>query len=169
VWSINRSSGLQKLLAKIVIEERHSVALSDRFRLAKAFFGYAPFHAEGSMRRKLLFLVFTDEPCKQTHAFLYALDLHKKGYDVRLIVEGHATRSFAKLDDPSCTFAKVFAEANGLGIVAGACKTASRGCGSQDSSVEKTVSAQSVALLDDMDGHAGIEPFIRDGYEVLVF
>jgi hypothetical protein len=24
-------------------------------------------------------------------------------------------------------------------------------------------------LLDDMDGHAGIEPFIRDGYEVLVF
>ena len=120
------------------------------------------------MRRKFLFLVFTDEPCKQKHAFLYAVDLHKKGYDVKLVVEGLATAIFRELACSS-PISRLFEEAKACGIIAGACMTASNGCGSDRASVVDLVTEQNVALLQDMEGHAGIESFIRDGYEVLVF
>jgi hypothetical protein len=35
--------------------------------------------------------------------------------------------------------------------------------------VTDVVSAQGVPLLSDLDGHAGIEPFVREGYEIVVF
>ena len=123
------------------------------------------------MIRKLLFIVFTDEPCRRNHALMYAIALSEQGHEVRLLVEGLATQSFQELSNEDASFTRLFRAANARGLVAGACRKAAGGCASDDPSrkVGDRIEAAGVALLDGMDGHASIEPFVRDGYELVVF
>ena len=123
------------------------------------------------MPAKVLFVVFSDEECRRNHAFRYALDLHRKGIVARIVIEGGATGSLRQLDDPASNFAKLFREAAGLGLVAGACRAACAGCRSDDPnrSVIGVAQTHGVPLLDGADGHASLEPFVREGYQVLVF
>ena len=122
------------------------------------------------MTRKLLFIVFTDDACRRNHAFMYALDLTRHGHEVRLLIEGIATQALRELDEGSSSFARLFAQAQAQGLVAGACRKASEGCasGDPDRQVAGQAAARGVALLDGMDGHASIAAFVRDGYEIVV-
>jgi hypothetical protein len=120
------------------------------------------------MSRKILFVVFAEDVCRQLHAFLYALDLHSKGYQTRIIVEGMATRLLADLERAPLRLQKAVADAKNAGLIAGACLQACSGCGNTaDRNVVDAIKARGVGFLDDMENHAGIEPFIRDGYEVI--
>ncbi|MBI5549502.1 MAG: hypothetical protein HY901_36915 [Deltaproteobacteria bacterium] len=118
------------------------------------------------MKRKLLFVVFTNDACRRNHAFMYAIDLARHGHEVRLILEGEGTRSVREREG---RFGELFEEARGLGILAGACKTASAGCKDEGRDVTTLVREAGLPLLDNLSGHAGIEPFVRDGYEVVTF
>jgi hypothetical protein len=120
------------------------------------------------MPRKLLFLVFTNDPCRRNHAFLYALDLARHGHQVQIVLEGEATRC---LRERQGRFGELFAEAVRLGLLAGACKTASGGCATGDPAREVTDLAEEagVPLLDAMQGHAGIAPFVNQGFEIVTF
>jgi hypothetical protein len=104
------------------------------------------------MNRKLLFVLFSDDACRQNHALLYALDLHAKGHGV-----------------PESRFGSLLREAQAAGILAGACARASSGCASDDPSrkVADLARERDVRLLSDLGGHAGIEPFVREGYELV--
>jgi hypothetical protein len=123
------------------------------------------------MTRKLLFVVFTDEACRRNHAFMYALDLVEQGHQIRVLLEGLATKALHDLDDEGSPFALLFRRAQARGLVAGACRKASGGCASDDPTrqVADRARAQGVDLLDGMDGHASIAAFVRDGYEIVVF
>jgi hypothetical protein len=120
--------------------------------------------------RKLLFVVFSDDACRQNHALMYALDLHAKGHAVRLILEGAATKAVGAIGDVSSRTGSLLREARDAGLVAGACGRASSGCVSDDPTrkVAEAARSQGVALLADMQGHAGIEPFVREGYEIVL-
>ena len=50
--------------------------------------------------RKHLFVVFTDDSCRQNHALMYALELHTKGHHVRLLLEGTGTRALSEMTNP---------------------------------------------------------------------
>lgn len=119
-------------------------------------------------KRKLLFIVFTNDPCKRNHAFLHALDLKKHGHVIRMILEGEATRCIAEQEE---FFVKLFSDARAEGILDGACKTASGGCATD--APERNTSAlfreQGIALLDQMDGHASISSYVADGFEIVVY
>jgi hypothetical protein len=123
------------------------------------------------MNRKMLFVVFSDDSCRQNHALLYANDLHSKGHEIKVIIEGAATASLRNLEDASSLFSRLFAQAKGAGLLVGACKRASGGCatGCEERNVTEIAQQQGLALLDDCEGHAGIERFVREGYEVVVF
>lgn len=120
------------------------------------------------MARKLLFLVFTNDPCRRNHAFMYALDLHRQGHETKIILEGEGTQS---LRDRTGRFGELFAEAVEANVLVGACKTASGGCASDDParSVAALAETAGLPLLDTMGGHAGIGPFVKDGYEIVTF
>ena len=118
------------------------------------------------MQRKLLFIVFAEDACRQNHALLYATDLKSKGHDVKLILEGAATRSVSRTGDT--LLSSLLSEAKEKGILAGACRKASGGCKPGDPNVLELASAQSVPLLDDLQGHAGIADFVAQGYELVV-
>lgn len=119
--------------------------------------------------RKLLFILFSDDPCRQNHALMYALDLHRKGYQVRLLLEGLATKMIGDVATGESRTAQLLRDALEAGIVAGACARAAAGCASQDPSrdVADLARAHGIELLSQMDGHASIEPLVRSGYEII--
>lgn len=121
--------------------------------------------------RKHLFVVFTDDSCRQNHALMYALELHAKGHHVRLLLEGTGTRAVSEMTNPDSRLGTMLKEARDLGILAGACDRASHGCACEDPSrkVADLARAQKIELLSDLNGHAGIERFVSDGYEIVVF
>ena len=67
-------------------------------------------------KQKLLFVLFTNEPCKRNHAFMHALDLSLHGHEVRILLEGEATRCLAeRADHFGELFNKAAAEALDVG------------------------------------------------------
>jgi len=121
------------------------------------------------MGRKLLFVVFSDEACRQRHALMYAIDLCKKGHEAKILVEGPATRMFVDCLGKDEGFDQLYHQAKKLGLFAGVCQTAAAGCGGPQSGVTAVVQAEGLTLCADCNQHAGIEPFVRDGYEIVVF
>lgn len=121
------------------------------------------------MPRKILFVLFAEDVCRQLHTFLYARDLHRKGYPTKIIVEGMATRLLADLEQAPPLLRQAVADASASGLIAGACRQASTGCGSaEDRNIVAAVEARGVGLLGELDNHAGIEPYLREGYDVIV-
>ncbi len=123
------------------------------------------------MPRKLLFVVFTDEPCRLNHAFLYAIDLKKRGHEIQMVMEGPSTKHLTKLKEADSRFTQLFREAKSLGLIHGVCAQASSGCASDDPKRNMTdiVTKERVPLLSDLHGHAGIASLVGQGYEVVVF
>lgn len=122
------------------------------------------------MKQKLLFIVFTDEACKQNHAFMYALECSEKGHEVRIILEGPASACVNRLPEGG-SFYELFRRAKNTGIIDGVCKTASGGCstGKKLRDVAKAAEKEGLKLLSDLDGHAGIGHFVEAGYQVIIF
>jgi hypothetical protein len=118
------------------------------------------------MPRKMLFVVFTNDACRRNHAFMYAIDLARHGHVVRLILEGDATQSLREREG---RFGELFEEARGLGLLVGACKTATTGCRNPSRDVTGLARELGLPLIDTLDGHAGIESFVSEGYEVITF
>lgn len=118
------------------------------------------------MKRKILFLVFTNDACRRNHAFMYAVDLARRGHDIRLLVEGEATRCLLEREG---LFGELFEAARGLGVLVGLCRAASAGCGDASQDVTCLAEQSGLTLIDNLDGHAGIASFVEDGYEVVTF
>ena len=120
------------------------------------------------MNRKLLFILFSADACRRNHAFMYALDLTQHGPSVRVILEGEATQCLRARQG---RFAELFEQARDLGLIVGACRTASSGCSTGDPQrdVTQLAALEGIELLDSLGGHAGVERYVKDGYEIVTF
>ena len=96
------------------------------------------------------------------HALLNALDMKKQGYDVKLIIEGTATRLAKELSDPKKPFANLYEKTKREGLIEGVCKACSEKTGSLESAKE-----QGFSLLDGMSGHPGFSYYLKEGYEII--
>ena len=122
------------------------------------------------MKQKLLFMVFTDEACRQNHAFMYALECSAQGHEVRIILEGPAAACVNRLAEGG-KFRELFSRARKAGLIEGVCRTASGGCstGEKARNTAGTAENEGLSLISDLDGHAGISRFVDTGYQVVVF
>jgi hypothetical protein len=116
------------------------------------------------MTKKVAIFSFNGETMCFAHTLLNALDMKTKGYDVKLVIEGTATRQIKELSNPEKPFANLYAEAKKAGIIDCICKA----CSTQTSSLE-SAKAQNLKLCDEMLGHPSIARYMDDGYEVIVF
>ena len=121
------------------------------------------------MTRKILFVLFAEDGCRQNHCFKHALDLDEAGHEVKIILEGRATACIRRLGDESPAFTALFDAAMTKKLVHGTCKAATGGCGHPDASVDGLQLARDrgLLLLDELDGHAGIRNFVDEGYELV--
>ena len=116
------------------------------------------------MIRKVAIFAFNGEPMCFAHAMLNSLDMLDKGYDIKLIIEGSATKQIKDLLDPKNPFAKLYSKVKGAGLIDCVCKACSTMTGSVKSAEE-----QGLPLCSEMSGHPSISRYMEDGYEVLVF
>ncbi len=114
--------------------------------------------------RKIALFAYNGETLCFVHVLLNALDMHSRGWEARIVVEGKVTRSIPELAREGEPFHDLYERAKMLGLIAGACKACSAKMG-----VLKEVQAAGVPLLDDMQGHPSVARFLEQGYEVMTF
>lgn len=114
--------------------------------------------------KKVALFAFNGEAMCFVHVLLNGLDMKTKGYDVKIIIEGAATRLIPELNLPGSPLYGLFLKAREKGIIEGACRACSVKMGTSKDA-EKT----GLNLMDDMSGHPSIAHYMDAGYNVITF
>ena len=109
--------------------------------------------------KKVLFYALTGEKMCFQHVLMNALDLHKDGFEVKIIFEGASVKLPSILKEENNP---LFGKAIEAGLIAGICFACSKVLGVFEANL-----ALGLPMLDDMFGHAGMKPYLTDGYEVV--
>lgn len=115
------------------------------------------------MKKVALFAFNGDAMCF-IHVLLNALDMHEKQVEVTIVLEGAATRLIPELAQDGSPLYQLCQKARTLGLLAGAC----RACATKMGTAE-AARAQSLTLLDDMQGHPGMARYREEGFDILTF
>jgi len=115
------------------------------------------------MQKAALF-VFNGDPMCFIHVLLNAINMNDKGREVRLIIEGAATRLIPELAREDNALFQLYERAKTLGLVEGVC----RACATKMGTLE-AAKAQGLKLLDDMNGHPGMARYREAGFDVITF
>ena len=114
--------------------------------------------------KKIALFVFNGDPMCFIHVLLNALDMDGKGYKVRVVIEGAATRlvpDLAKTDNPLHT---LWEKTKTAGLVDGICKACAGKMGTLEAAGE-----QGIDFLADMNGHPSMSGYVQAGFEVISF
>ncbi|WP_321429041.1 hypothetical protein [uncultured Methanolobus sp.] len=115
------------------------------------------------MARKVAIFAFNGEEMCFIHALMNALDMKDKGYDVKLIIEGSATRLVKEAEGEKKPFTALYLKVKDAGLIDCVC----RACASKMESLESAKN-QELPLCDEMYGHPGMARYMDDGYEIVV-
>ncbi len=116
------------------------------------------------MSMKIALFAFNGEQMCFIHVLLNALDMNEKGYDVKLIIEGTATKQIKELSEPGKIFAGLYEKVKAAGLIDCVCQA----CANKMQSLESARS-QELPVCGEMSGHPSISRYLQQGYEVLVF
>lgn len=111
--------------------------------------------------KKYLFYAMQGEKMCFMHVLLNAMDLHEAGHEAKVIFEGASVKLPPIFEEEGVP---LYLKAKELGIIAGVCEACAKTLGSYEA-----VKELGLPMLNDMKGHAGMKPYIDDGFEVVVF
>ncbi len=112
------------------------------------------------MENKIVFFAFSGEKSSFMHILLNAIDLHEKNNEVKIVIEGQATKlvkTFIEEDIP------LFKKALNLNLIDSICKACSEQCGVLEYN-EQT----QIPINGDLMGHPPMSKFTEDNYQVIV-
>lgn len=113
---------------------------------------------------KLALFVFNGDPMCFIHVLLNALDMAVRKVDVRIVVEGSATKLIPELAQANHPLFALWQKVKAQGLVEGVCKACSQKMGTH-----AAVQEQGLVLLDEMNGHPSMARFHQQGYTVITF
>jgi len=116
------------------------------------------------MSRKVALFAFNGELMCFVHVLLNALDMKEKDYDVKVVVEGAATKLIPELAQVSNPMNQFYTKVKEKGLIDGACKACSSKMG-----VLEAVKAEGIVLLGEMNGHPSMARYMEDGFEIITF
>jgi len=114
--------------------------------------------------RKMALFVFNGDPMCFIHVLLNALNMKEKGYKVKVIIEGAATKLVPELAKSENPLHKLWENAKFNGLIEGVCKACSNKMGALEAAKD-----QGLPLLDEMTGHPGMALYRDAGFEVITF
>lgn len=114
--------------------------------------------------KKVALFGFNGELMCFVHVLLNALDMKERGYDVKLVIEGSATKLIRDLAEPDKPFAGLYKKVKDAGLIDCACKACTAKMGTL-----KEAEAQHIPLVGDMSGHPSVAAYMEQGYEILTF
>ena len=109
--------------------------------------------------KKILFYGMTGEKSCFLHLLMNAVQLYEGGAEVKVIFEGASVKLAAPLTKDQNP---VFMRAKNADLLAGICLACSKIMG-----VYEENAALGLPMLNDMSGHAGMKPYVDQGYEVI--
>jgi hypothetical protein len=116
------------------------------------------------MGEKFALFAFNGDPMCFIHVVLNALDLDKKGFEVKVIVEGSATKLAEQFENKENPFFKLYQELKESGLIDCFCKACCNKMGSLDK-VEKL----GFPLCDELMGHPSMASYIKKGFTIITF
>jgi len=114
--------------------------------------------------KKIVLFAFNGQYMCFIHVLLNALDMSNKGYDVRIVIEGEATKLIPELATEGNPMFALYSSAKEKKLIDGVCRACAHKMGTL-----KQAEAQGLRLLDDMSGHAGMANYREQGFEIITF
>ena len=111
---------------------------------------------------KTAIFAFKGNPICFVHVLLNAIDLHEKDGEVKVVLEGEATKIIIELREPEHPLHALYEKVKNLDLIDAVC----RACAVKMGALE-AVEAEGLRVADDMAGHAGMAPYIEQGYEII--
>ena len=115
------------------------------------------------MKKTALF-VFNGDPMCFIHVLLNAKDWSDHGHEVKIIIEGTATKLVPELAKEDNPMHKLWEKSKKDGLVAGAC----RAC-SQKLDVMDGIQSQGIDFLEGVAGHPSMVKYQEDGFDIITF
>lgn len=116
------------------------------------------------MDKRVVLVAFNGEPMCFVHVLLNALDMEERGYEVKVVIEGSATKVLNEMNDEGKAFGKLYLEVRGKGMIDCVCPA----CAAKMGALEGVV-GQGLPLCKEMKGHPSIAKYMEAGYEVITF
>lgn len=113
-------------------------------------------------KNKTAIFAFRGDPMCFIHVLLNGLDLHEKGHEGIIILEGEALNLVGPMAKQDYGLYGLYRKAKEAGIIYGAC----RAC-SAKLKVTDDIEGEGIPYLDDMAGHPSMSAFIEKGYRVI--
>lgn len=113
---------------------------------------------------KIALYAFNGESMCFVHVMLYALDFHARGKEVKIVVEGSATRLIGELADPTVPFASLYREIRDKSLIGAVCQACSAKMGALEAAKE-----QGLPIDGSMRGHPSMAADLESGYRVYTF
>jgi len=114
--------------------------------------------------KRVVLVAFNGDPMCFVHVLLNAADMKKREYDVKVVIEGTATKLVNELNDEGKPFGKLYLEVRDAALIDCVCEACAAKMGALDG-----VKAQGLPLGNDMSGHPSLARYIDQGYEVVTF
>lgn len=96
------------------------------------------------------------------HTFIWALDIHERGGDAKIILEGEAPRWLLLLPDPKHGRHALYRKAKETGLIDAVCKA----CAVQAKALE-AAAEEGLRLAYDASGHVSLVPYAEAGYRIV--
>ena len=119
---------------------------------------------ESEMVKKVALVAFNGEPMCFVHVLLNALDMKEKGYEVKVVIEGSATKLVNELNDEAKPFGKMYLDVKARGMIDCVCKACAMKMGALEGAEE-----QGLPSCGEMKGHPSLAKYMEDGYEIITF
>lgn len=114
--------------------------------------------------KKVVLFAFNGEFMCFIHVLLNALDMKERGYEVKIVIEGSATKLVPELANKENPMFGLWEKVGSLDLLEGACKACSNKMGVLDK-----IKALEIALLDDISGHPSMAKYMENGFDVITF
>ena len=114
--------------------------------------------------KKIVLFAFNGDSMCFIHVLLNALDMNHKGYEVKIVIEGAATKLVPDLVKEGAPLNPLYRKVKELGLIEGACKACSNKMGALEA-----VTGEEISLLDDMSGHPSMAHYMEQGFQVITF
>ncbi len=116
------------------------------------------------MSKKVALFAFQGDVVCFAHVLLNALDLHEKGYEVAVVLEGPSTKTAVELGEGEKPFSALYKKAKAAGLIDCACKA----CAAKVGALEG-IKAQEITLDGEMSGHPAMSRYLEAGYKIITF
>ncbi len=114
--------------------------------------------------RKTVLFAFRGDPMCFIHVLLNAIDLHERGREGKIVIEGEAITLVAEMALDSHFLHALYAQAKDLGLIDAVCQA----CATKLGALED-IKLENLPLVADMKGHPSMGRYLEEGYEILTF